>query len=97
MSHATALRSDPSAADLNELIDFSDVSDVEVTVDGLRRLAERVAELNPTGRSYKVAVVAPSDVLFGLTRLYEVLNEAAPGEARAFRSLEEATSWLASD
>ena len=43
------------------------------------------------------AVVAPSDVNYGLVRMFEALSSDLDIRTRAFRSREEALAWLAED
>ena len=46
----------------------------------------------------KAAIVAPKEVTYGLSRMYELLTELRelPFETRAFRTPEEAYEWLLS-
>lgn len=81
-----------------ELTDLRRVERVEITGEGLQRLAEATAALLD-GRqiSWKVAVVVPAtrEVLFGLSRMYELLREGSPERVCVFRDMEEAERWLA--
>jgi len=44
----------------------------------------------------KTAIVAPSDITFGLTRMYELMTELQnlPFKTQPFKKLEEAHKWL---
>ena len=42
------------------------------------------------------AMVSPTDVVFGLIRMYEVHRENDQQDTRAFRNIEEAVEWLKS-
>jgi hypothetical protein len=42
----------------------------------------------------RAAVLASSNLIYGLLRMYEVFNEGNPAEIRVFREPEEAMSWL---
>jgi hypothetical protein len=70
---------------------------VEITGEGLQRLAEATARLLD-GReiSWKVAVLVPaeSELMFGLSRMYELLREGSPEQVRVFRDAREAEEWL---
>lgn len=44
----------------------------------------------------KIACVTPSDVGFGMGRMYEVLSDQLPQQVRVFRKLEDAQNWLTS-
>ncbi len=45
------------------------------------------------------AVVAESDIMFGIGRMYQILREAheKPDQVRVFHSMEEARRWLGLD
>jgi len=42
----------------------------------------------------RAAVLASSNLIFGLLRMFEVFNEGNPSEIRVFRKPEEAMAWL---
>jgi hypothetical protein len=42
----------------------------------------------------RAAVLATSNIIYGLLRMFEVFNEGNPAEIRVFRKLEEAMAWL---
>jgi hypothetical protein len=82
---------------MGELTDCRRVERVEITGEGLQRLAEATARLLD-GReiSWKVAVLVPaeSELMFGLSRMYELLREGSPEQVRVFRDAREAEEWL---
>ncbi|HTA21737.1 MAG TPA: hypothetical protein VK989_20730 [Polyangia bacterium] len=42
----------------------------------------------------RAAVLASSNIIYGLLRMYEVFNEGNPSQTRVFRELEPAMAWL---
>jgi hypothetical protein len=75
------------------LIDCRAVKSLFSIMD-LRRTAadaRRRPELQVPGRA---AVLASSNLVYGLLRMYEVFNEGNPAEIRVFRKPEEAMAWL---
>lgn len=96
IGHAESLRSDPVLSGHDELVDLSRVEKVEVTSEGLRQLASTVARLNPDRKAYRVAVVAPDDVVYGMARMYEVFRDELAGTLQTFRTVDEARGWLTS-
>jgi len=74
----------------DQLWDFREVERVEVSTAMLGALA--------SARSYeagvKRAMVAPSDLGFGMARMFQMLHDHAPEEIQVFRSMEEAEAWL---
>lgn len=86
------LRSDPEVKpDYALLIDLSEANGGAVTSLGVRALAAQPLVLSPASRR---AVVVPTDLGFGMARMYEMLREAHAGGVRPFRDLAEAQRWV---
>ena len=77
---------DPGFAELLDL-DFKQVSHV---VNYEKNHARYVG-------TRKVAFVAPKDLEFGLTRMYEMMEEDSPMDTRVFRDTKTACEWLELD
>lgn len=60
--------------------------------DILRMVRERQAE---RGSGYRVAILVAGSPDFGLSTLFEMSAHSMPFEVRVFRSLTQATQWLA--
>ena len=62
-------------------------------LQGIVAVARRLAHLRPNG---KTAIVAPSSLEFGMSRMYETFTQIwkHPVPHRVFRSREEALEWL---
>jgi hypothetical protein len=76
------------------LVDHSAIPEEKVDTASLRLLAERVSnnlEIIPEGF---VAIVAPNDVLYGLSRMWETLAEQSTLTTRVMRTRAEAVAWL---
>lgn len=90
-SHQSTLASNPDFdPDADHLFDLSRVTDFDVGPGRIRDIAS-VAIFSKASRR---AVVAPEDVLFGLSRMYTGYRDAAAENLRVFRTLEEALAWL---
>jgi hypothetical protein len=86
-----ALLADPAfKPDLSQLYDFSEVTQADVSGDAVRSLG-RDTSYSAVARR---AIVAPSDLQFGLARMFQLVSEVAPAEVAVFRSVEEARRWL---
>ena len=75
--------------------DFRLVEKVELPTEDIKSVAERdrlTATINP---NLITAVVAEKDILFGLSRMWEIFISDAPGDTAVFRSMDEAKSWVA--
>jgi hypothetical protein len=82
----------------NELMDMRDVEQIALpSMDRVRDLANLSAEMDPGENVSKFAIVAGSDLAFGLGRMYEAyrgMNPKSSKEVKVFRSPEDALRWL---
>ncbi len=82
----------------NELIDMSCVEHIaSPSIEGVRDLAKFSARMDTDVLVSRFAIVAPSDLAFGLGRMYEAyrsLNERSTKQVGVFRSLDEALAFL---
>ena len=83
-----------NGAVFDELVDARAVAQITVTSRGMQQNAEISTRLNPTLTPYRVAIVAPRDVVYGVGRMYEAYRERTPGAVQVFRTMEEALAWL---
>ena len=91
LAHVRALTIDPRfARDFSQLVDLRDVTDVEVTASCIREMVR----LNPFGAGARRAVVVTNDVVFGMTRMYQILSDESPDELQIFRKVDDALQWL---
>lgn len=92
----------PEVAGFDELVDMTEVEHIALpspqrVVDLARLSAEMDAE--NAGRSLsRMAIVAPTDIAFGLGRMYQAYREmkshGVPREIAVFRTLAEALTFL---
>lgn len=88
------LRVDPAyVADYDHLIDASDVARLEVTGNGIRHIIHVTP--NGQGCSGRRVIVAPTDVLYGMARMFQTLRDADQSELAVVRSMAEADALLA--
>lgn len=77
------------------LVDQSRASAFEVPAGGVEKLVELDMRLAQKVRAgYIVAVAAPRDLQFGLSRMWQTLAEATGWEIRVFRTEAEAVDWM---
>ena len=77
--------------DFSLLIDLRQADGRSVTREGVRALAAHPLVLSPTSPR---AVVVPTDLGFGMARMYELRAEPRGGTVRVFRDYDEAQHWL---
>jgi hypothetical protein len=82
-------------ATVDDLIDLRGVERLEVSRDALSRLISMYKPVDSLGVPTRLALVAASDVTFGMSRMYEMLRgDDVPEEIRVFRSHDDAVAWL---
>jgi hypothetical protein len=85
----------------DELIDMSPVSEIiDPKPARVRDLATFAADLDAPGTRSKFAIVAPSDVAFGLGRMFQAQRSHVPHsrkEVGVFRTMAEALAFLGLD
>lgn len=71
--------------------DLSSLDNIDI-----RKLAELPVEIVPNRKGRKTALVAGTDLEFGLSRMYATHSEyqGPLAEIRVFRSIEEAKKWI---
>lgn len=79
---------------MNELADLSEADVTQVTIDGVNKLAELIEGIFQQHDILpRVAVFAPNDLSYGLSRMYSVKAERFES-LKVFRDLIEARAWL---
>lgn len=82
-------------AALDDLVDLRAVSHVGVTSAALHRIIALYDEREPANLPTRSAIVAPTDVLYGVSRMFQTLRgERPPAELEVFRKIEAAHRWL---
>ena len=88
--------SDQHAADISTLWDVSQVDTSNLDQGFFEELI--ALRKNLKGReNAKLALVANSDLRFGLSRMYELLSGELPQSMHVFRTLDEAREWLSTE
>jgi hypothetical protein len=92
---ARKMSSDPAIPpEHRELVDLRGLVATDVTPAALRQVARIFAATDTRPERSRVAIVAPGDLFFGLSRMYEAYRDASGLPLRVFRTLEEARAWL---
>jgi len=76
------------------LVDLTDVTDLRVTSEQVRRVAEENLMLSKLAPGAVVAVVAPSDLMFGMARMWQAFASRTEWQIQIVRSRAAATAWL---
>ena len=96
MRHFADLAADPDCPDtLDVLLDLSELTSLPETWQ-LRSVSSEMGLVSHRVRFGACAIVATSDAVFGIARMYEVLAEDHFRATRVFREMRPAEEWLAS-
>lgn len=93
-SYGQLLASEDYDPRLNDLVDMRPVTRLDVSGDAIRELVRAFTPLDPAMTETRLAIVAGSDVVFGMARMYELLRSDTPEEIRVFRDIDQARAWL---
>lgn len=80
------------ARNLNEIFDLSRASGLNITGQDLKHFAATTAAYTTKGDPVKVAIIAPRDLEFALSRMYELMQSG--NTIKVFRDRAEAESWM---
>ena len=75
------------------LVDLTDVESIEISTGEIRKLVDidkRLSELLPES---SVAIAAPSDEAFGISRMWQLMADEVDWPKGVFRSFDEAERW----
>ncbi len=94
LEHFDELSADPCyEPGLDVLLDLVDCKSLPET-EKVRFAAGRVTASSSSLRFGRMAIVVPSDVLFGMLRMFHTLSETAFTDAQIFRDRDQALQWL---
>jgi hypothetical protein len=92
LSLAIDIENDPEVKpDFSMLIDLRRADVRNVTSAGVRALADRPFALSPASRR---GIVVPSELGFGMARMYATLRARQGGTTQVFRDFDEAQRWV---
>jgi hypothetical protein len=90
----------PEVSGFDELVDMTEVQHIALPSTGrVRDLAWLAALMDAPVKTSKFAIVAPTDVAFGLGRMYEAYRGSEPRSTKSvgvFRTMKEALEFLGS-
>ena len=88
---------EPAVKGYNELIDFREVSGVEVPSEAIAEIAAYSRAFDNPDQNARSAVVAPAGLIYGLSRMFSSMRALEPQDRREFQVFEqhaEAVAWL---
>jgi len=97
MDYQKTVWSDPAIHGYDELIDFRALAQIEITTEGLEKVAAVAAGMDAAAGAGRFAIVTGDTLSFGLSRMYEAFREIDENSSRqlmVFQRLEDALEWL---
>ena len=79
------------------LFDFTGAEQFDVPTADVRRVASEDREYAATHPPFAIAVVAPQDLEYGLSRMWQAFVDDTPIASTVARTRAEALAWLAAD
>ena len=76
------------------LVNTARIDSVAVTGEEIRAMSEATHDEAAKLGGARVAIYAPSDVVYGMMRMYQTLRDESPYDIKVFRDLGEARRWL---
>ena len=76
------------------LFDFGDSADLRATADEARVIAGQGKKLAMLNSQLCVAIIAPQDVQFGMSRMWEAFVDGTGWQTSVFRDRPSAIAWL---
>jgi hypothetical protein len=96
VDHFRVLEQDPDCPDrVDVLLDLSEETSVP-NKENLQEIAGEIRRIRGRVQFGACAIVACTDALFGMLRMFEVFTEQYFRESYVFRTASEAEAWLAS-
>ena len=91
LDHDERLQKDPAFVPAySQVVDMLECTGFDFTFDDMRKLGER----SVFSKESSIALVVPTDLAFGLGRMFEAFRANQNGQqVRVFRSLDEALRW----
>lgn len=94
----TTLKHPAFSPAMNVLWDFTQTGHVSLSTEELQMIARYTEEhVAMRGGSFKLALVAEGDLIFGLSRMYMAMMGDTPIKINVLRSVEAALNWLNSN
>ena len=81
----------------NELYDYGPADFTQLTGAVIRKIAQLRRRLNTDMLQRPIAMLVNTDLLYGLLRMVNTLNEELNSNMRVFRDRDEAVAWVSSE
>lgn len=77
-----------------QIIDFTNCSSFDLSNNDMREIARIDIEASQSNPDIKIAIIAATDVAFGMSRVYEAYADETGFDIKVFRKSEDAEAWI---
>lgn len=87
----------PENINYNEILDFSQVTDIDVTIEGIKSVGKIAAETDQYNTHRKLAIIAPTNLTYYFARMYKALRSLprkSSKDVKIFTDKNDATEWV---
>ena len=77
-----------------QIIDFTECTSFQLSSDDMRAIVEVDLEVSKSNPDIIIAIVAPEDIAFGMSRVYEAYADETGFRIKVFRDKEESQLWI---
>lgn len=91
------IQSDPKYAGYNEVLDFSGVTKIKVSVSGIKEVGRIASKTDRSSGKRKLAIIAPSNITYYFARMYKALRSLSSKSNKnvnVFSKENEAMDWV---
>ena len=74
--------------------DYTDITENQIKADAVKLVAEKDKQVSNLNPNLVIAITAPKDVMYGLSRMFAVHAEKTGWNISVFRTLKEAKTWI---
>ncbi|MDY6951215.1 MAG: hypothetical protein SWE60_06870 [Thermodesulfobacteriota bacterium] len=86
---------DPSLSRF-QIVNFTDVAEIDASAEDVRKVAGQDKAAAETLGLVAIAIVAPKDLAFGISRMWEAYSDAPGVKASVFKDYGSAEEWILS-
>jgi len=91
------IKNTPDYLNFNEIVDLSDVTNMQITTTGIMTISRIAAETDREGEQTKLALIVSSSLAYGMARMYSMYRSFSPKankDVRVFNNKQDAYQWL---
>jgi len=77
-----------------QIIDFTECTSFQLSSDDMRAIVEVDLKVSKSNPGLIIAIIAPKDIAFGMSRVYEAYADETGFRIKVFRDKKESQLWI---